>query len=481
MIIDSTKNYLSEVFDFLPSHVLLDKGMTGCGGTTLELTCKRNSLILVPTINLVENKVTTGILGVTARTTDVDINKYINSDVEYKKIIGTYDSLMRLINIPSIRSYFLLIDEYHYLFTYYKFRNTAIKFLLQNYTQFDNWCFMTATPLSDYNILEELKDIETLRLEWQGKAQLKIKFSPTEFYNPLLEQRIYECMHSDYNLHIFLNSFATIKKLVNEYEKLPYRVVCSPNQKDKSSLNFQSVNSPVKKINFYTATAFEGVDIYDPVGKTIIVSDSKIISTMMDISINITQIAGRLRNSQWLNEIEYIYSATKHRYLNKNDVQWEEFVNANRVDGDKLLSGFAKLDSTEKPTFVRKFDELELFGAYINHTTEDLYHDPNLLKCDQDNYRIFKNLSNLYTQSPKVQVETVQKVNCFKTEIEEIAYNFLIKGHEYTKPELEELFFTKQLISKQKMHDHFISENFDNFESKRKTIKGKKYTVYKFY
>ena len=50
-----------------------------------------------------------------------------------------------------------------------------------------------------------------------------------------------------------------------------------------------------------------------------------------------------------------------------------------------------------------------------------------------------------------------------------------------SKPELEELFFTKQLIPKQKLHTHFIDENFDNFESKRKTIKGKKYTVYKFY
>ena len=55
------------------------------------------------------------------------------------------------------------------------------------------------------------------------------------------------------------------------------------------------------------------------------------------------------------------------------------------------------------------------------------------------------------------------------------------KDVETPKPELEELFFTKQLIPKQKLHTHFIDENFDNFESKRKTIKGKKYTVYKFY
>ena len=165
MIIDSTKNYLSEVFDFLPSHVLLDKGMTGCGGTTLELTCPRNSLILVPTVNLVLNKMAPGILGVYNKTNDSEITEYINSNIQYKKIIGTYDSLMRVINIPEIRDYFLLIDEYHYMFTYYKFRNKAIRFILDNYKQFKNWCFMTATPLSDYNILEELKKIEKMKIE----------------------------------------------------------------------------------------------------------------------------------------------------------------------------------------------------------------------------------------------------------------------------------------------------------------------------
>ena len=87
MIIDSTKNYLSEVFDFLPSHVLLDKGMTGCGGTTLELTCKRNSLVLVPTVNLVLNKTSDGMLGVTAKTKDSEITEYINSDIHYNNII----------------------------------------------------------------------------------------------------------------------------------------------------------------------------------------------------------------------------------------------------------------------------------------------------------------------------------------------------------------------------------------------------------
>lgn len=48
--------FLSEVMTELPSNVLLNKGITGCGGTYVELNSKRNSLVLVPTIELAKNK-----------------------------------------------------------------------------------------------------------------------------------------------------------------------------------------------------------------------------------------------------------------------------------------------------------------------------------------------------------------------------------------------------------------------------------------
>ena len=111
------KNYLSE----LPSHCLINKGVTGCGGTTLELLSKRNSIILVPTIALVKSKMSDpkyNILGVYGKTKIEDIEKYIDSNIPYKKIMGTYDSLPKLMNIISnYENYFLLIDEYHLMIT----------------------------------------------------------------------------------------------------------------------------------------------------------------------------------------------------------------------------------------------------------------------------------------------------------------------------------------------------------------------------
>lgn len=49
--------FLSDVIDTIPANCLFDKGITGCGGTTLEIKSKRNSLILVPNVNLILNKI----------------------------------------------------------------------------------------------------------------------------------------------------------------------------------------------------------------------------------------------------------------------------------------------------------------------------------------------------------------------------------------------------------------------------------------
>ncbi len=68
----------------------------------------------------------------------------------------------------------------------------------------------------------------------------------------------------------------------------------------------EDTTTPVKKINFYTATAFEGCDIYDENGRTYVVSDKYKSHTLVDISTLFIQIAGRIRNSRYSGENTYI-------------------------------------------------------------------------------------------------------------------------------------------------------------------------------
>lgn len=256
ILIDKNCHYLSDSICHLPSHKIINKGITGCGGTTLELNDNRNSLVLSPTKNLVVSKSSEDILGVTGDTNNSTIKNYLMTKTGYKKIIATYDALPRLMEIiPNYQEYFLLIDEYHLLFNDYSFRNDAIMNILNNFTKFNDWAFLTATPLKPECILEELKDIPQITYEWQNAVPVKLTIKDTFYVQKELIELIN--LYKDRNLHIFLNSIATINSVVKKLDNPDYRVVCSTNSKTKIR-NYADVNSEVKPINFYTSCAFEG-------------------------------------------------------------------------------------------------------------------------------------------------------------------------------------------------------------------------------
>lgn len=61
--------------------------------------------------------------------------------------------------ISPFKECFLLVDEYHVLFNQYVFRDESIRILLELSSNFKEKTFMTATPLSDEFMLEELKHL----------------------------------------------------------------------------------------------------------------------------------------------------------------------------------------------------------------------------------------------------------------------------------------------------------------------------------
>lgn len=97
--VDSNCQFLSEAIHLIPSNCLFNKGVTGCGGTHLEIISDRNSIILVPNINLVISKSSqhSNLIGVYG---DISIEMFqqkFKIDTTYKKIIATYDALPKLI------------------------------------------------------------------------------------------------------------------------------------------------------------------------------------------------------------------------------------------------------------------------------------------------------------------------------------------------------------------------------------------------
>ena len=121
------------------------------------------------------------------------------------------------------------------------------------------------------------------------------------------------------NLHIFVNSVYFISKVLKHNNLLPdnVKVVCANNDLNQNKIGKKYLIGkpldPVKKVNFYTSTCFEGCDIYDLDGKTYVVSDGYRQNSLLDISTLFIQICGRIRNSNYNKDgITYIFSPTRY-------------------------------------------------------------------------------------------------------------------------------------------------------------------------
>lgn len=477
------ETYLNQVLDKLPSHCLLNKGITGCGGTTVELESKRDSIVLCPTRNLVTSKSSIGYFGVDGNIGKRDIQKYIMTEKSFKKIVATYDALPKLMEcIPNYKDYFLLIDEYHLLFNDYSFRGEIIKFILHNFKEFNDWCFMTATPLKTEFILEELKDIDQINYEWEKAIPVNIHIKDTYFVQKTILE--YINLFKDKNLHIFLNSISTIHNITKNIDDSFYRVVCSENSKTKIK-NFCKISSPIKKLNFYTSCAFEGCDIYDPNGLCIIICDTNISTTILDIATKIRQVCGRLRDSKYKNECYLILNTSKHRYAGTSRKEFEEHIKESERLGKardyKFHNEFNKDDIAGELKLYNK----ETFSTlYLNKYKDDIYYDENLKKIDIYNYNL---ISEIYNNSISVIGECSE--NNIQPKIEKTNSNRIIESwildnltkNDYTYKELEETFtpiFEQQGLRWNKKTS--IKYYFPDFTKKQKMINRIKEVHYIF-
>src|SRR5690606_34365972 len=103
-----------------------------------------------------------------------------NEDIKIKKILVTYDSLPALINIIEgvgyvTKDFNIHVDEYDSLLDYYDFRYDAIRKVLDNYSRFNEFCFMSATPLHKDLTLIELDHLPLVKCRWLEMTMVGIK------------------------------------------------------------------------------------------------------------------------------------------------------------------------------------------------------------------------------------------------------------------------------------------------------------------
>ena len=170
---------IPEIGQHLPENCILDKGITGCGATSLAITNDRSTLIAAPTVNLIKNKIQEhpDLLGVYGGVTNQEIADYLKVHDRWK-IMATYDAIPRIADVAGAEIYskaFLLVDEYHRLLFDYSFRHSAIAGLLEQAPRFANKTYLSATPIEQEFLLDELQTMPQTKIIWPNAEPIQVR------------------------------------------------------------------------------------------------------------------------------------------------------------------------------------------------------------------------------------------------------------------------------------------------------------------
>ena len=197
------------------------------------------------------------------------------------------------------------------------------------------------------------------------------------------------------NLHFFFNSVEAIKKAIAKANLLPeqVKIVCRNCDENIKKLGaeyaIEQPSDPIKKVNFYTSTAFEGCDIFDLFGRTYIVSDATKAHTLVDISTLFIQICGRIRNSMYNTDIFHIYSTTRY----SEDLTLEEFIARTKETLKETVEWADEVNQMTEKSRIRTLSNIKYLNEkYVRKENNRLIVDKNLVNLDIYNFKITKQI-----------------------------------------------------------------------------------------
>lgn len=254
-------------------------------------------------------------------------------------------------------------------------------------------------------MLDELRHLPVCEIIWPNLKQVHIRSRQTTKPTQYVVQECERVLNGGlpHNLHIFVNSVKFISNVIRRAAITPeqVKVVCSTSgDSGRSNQNIlgrsypiEQPSDPVKKINFYTSTCFEGCDIYDENGVTFIVSDGGKAHTLLDISTLFTQICGRLRNSRYKDEIVHVFSTTRY----SQDISVDEFVAATKRTLQDAVRYVKEINLLSDDTRIRILSKIPYINEqYVRIEDNRLVVDKNLANIDIVNFKTCHHIYRTY-------------------------------------------------------------------------------------
>lgn len=433
---------------------ILNKGVTGCGATSVAIEDEHKTIICSPRINLIKNKVAQheGLLGVFGDVKNDEIMAYLEK-TETPKIMVTYDSMPRLAKLIEDKTdWRVVVDEYQYLLIDSGFRSDKAIALLDVVNEFDYVTYLSATPIADKYIqgMEQFKDVPYTELIWGDRVEriyVEREVSAKPIDNAIKIVRNYqngnfpqkgdalskECV-------IFLNSVTNIANIVHQ-TKLPYEdvnIIVADTEENRKivrqidkGFDIGSIplkGEPHKMFTFCTSTAFAGCDFYSTCASTFVISDNKKVHTSIDIATELAQIAGRQRLAcnPFRKTIVFIYNVDigeSNADIYKNAIEQKLEKSVKMAEWKNSAPDYFKKDvikETSEMQNIKKYSE-----SYVRYDE----------KSDSFTVNRWAYLNELFAYD--VQHENYQDSIRVKRQLEESGFG--IKGEEKSSDYKEQL------------------------------------------
>lgn len=407
--------YMGEFMEELPAGIV-NKGACGVGGTEMAIKSPESYIVAVPTIEIIVNKKNQNpeIIEVYGETSYQTFKEELKGKSIFK-IFTTYDSLPKTVNwlaslkINAYSRCRLLVDEYHKILNDYSYRDKAIDKLLRQASSFNYTTYLSATPIKPKFTPKVLEELDYTEIKWHTK-QIKLHRKKTP--NPFLAavKIITRYKANDYQMTInghiskeayfFVNSVKAIKDIIENASltQKEVKIICSRTDRNEHILGdfeINNVHDKNKPFTFVTSKSFLGVDFYSETGIIYVISNVGRRNTLLDISTDITQIAGRIRNVEnpFKDTIFHIYNTGIQELSQKAFKEnMEKKVQYTLVQMNVFNN---KFDDIEKAAFLVRYElDIENDYSYYNSDTNELEFNELKKLNEEFNYEVIFTIYN---------------------------------------------------------------------------------------
>lgn len=377
--------YLTDVLPVIPSNVILDKTITGCGATTAEIITDRHSVIVIPNLPGIHSKVNDpeyakyNLLGVFEGIKAPHIVQYLEKTLREGwqiKILTTPESFSRVVaslnhvGMGITRDCFLLLDESQNPVKDCDYRK-GITIPMDIFFKCQNKAMVSATPIISLSD-PRFQDFEILKVvpEYDYKKDLTL-YTTNNILQVVCEE-IKEFKKANNPLFIFFNSTDKIHAYMKELGLVEESAVfCAEKSVDKlNGLNFYNAYTEwrpdrMKKINWLTSRSYSSFDIkLDVQPNILLITDvNSTTYTMFDPYTDSIQAIGRFRNG--VSSITHISNWSSSFPLRNRDNLYNT-INIYKDDYYKKVALFDNAASKTERDALYEILSTHPFKRYIN-------------------------------------------------------------------------------------------------------------------